>query len=515
MVDDDPGIQLMTRLSLKKFIFAHRDVQILPAHSAREAREILEQEKGIAAALVDVVMETPDAGLRLVEYIREDLNDRRIRLVVRTAELERAPERITLERYDIDDYKDKSDLTGPRLCSTVRSALKSYRDLQQIDANRAGLEMILADMSDLYRYPTGAMHRFYQDVLDRVLSLCRLSGETLCSVSGWNGRGCIAALEDDQLVFRAGDRALSSPGSWEDLAPLLRDFIVSGEETAVMTQGRSLYAMQVDGHTHGCVYLENTGSMGRECRHLLRVMVRQSASALANLKLRQELKRANDSALNMLALAAEFKDCDTGNHLQRLSRQTREVAIEMGLPEETAELFGRASMMHDIGKIGIPDALLLKPGKLTPDEFEVIKSHPGIGYSILDGDVGFKMAQDVALCHHEKWDGSGYPQGLAGEAIPLPARVVAVIDVFDALVSTRPYKPAWPVEKALKVIREGAGNHFDPEVAAAFLRIHERRAASRQRRARPDVEPERAGDEALRSAVEELRSAVIESPASE
>ncbi len=499
VVDDDPGVQLITRLSLKGFVFAHREVKLYPARSAVEARKLLAEESGFAVALIDVVMETPDAGLRMVEHIRDELRDQRIRLVVRTAEPDQAPERITLEQYDIDDYKDKLELTGRKLCSTIRSALKSFRDLQVIDSNRSGLEMILSEMPELYRYPTGSMDQFFQDVFERILSLCQLSGEGCPEGGGWNGRGCIAVLEGGETVLRAGSREINDPDWWERLKPSLSDFIQSGQETDIMTRGRSFYAMQTDGQPFGCVYLEDDGVLGRDCRHLVHVLVKQCAAALESLNLRQELKRANESALHMLAIAAEFKDSDTGNHLQRLSRQTIEVSLEMGLSEETAEKYGRASMMHDIGKIGIPDALLLKPGKLTDDEFEVIKSHPGLGFSILQGsgtqqeDENFKLARDVALCHHEKWNGHGYPQGLKGEEIPLPARIVAVVDVFDALVSERPYKKGWPVEKALKIIEEGAGNHFDPTVAAAFLRIHSRRAEDRRKTDRgPDAPARRA-----------------------
>lgn len=186
----------------------------------------------------------------------------------------------------------------------------------------------------------------------------------------------------------------------------------------------------------------------------------------------EELEEARLEMLERLARAAEHRDEDTGEHVHRVARTSMGIAAELGLSQAEIELIGRASPLHDVGKIGVPDGILLKPGKLTAEEFEVVKTHTVIGASILEHGRSalIQAAQEIALTHHERWDGSGYPQRLAGERIPLWGRIVAVADVFDALASERPYKRAWTQEAALQEIEAQAGRQFDPEVVAAFGR---------------------------------------------
>jgi putative two-component system response regulator len=188
-----------------------------------------------------------------------------------------------------------------------------------------------------------------------------------------------------------------------------------------------------------------------------------------------ELHDAQLEIVRRLALAAESRDEETGDHIDRISRLCYELGRAIGLPEPEAELLRHASVLHDVGKIGIPDRILLKPGKLDPDEWETMKAHAEIGASILAGSATplLQAAEEIALTHHERWDGSGYPGGLAREEIPLAGRICAICDVFDALRSERPYKGPWPREDALAEIRNQSGSHFDPRLVEVFLRIQE------------------------------------------
>lgn len=182
-----------------------------------------------------------------------------------------------------------------------------------------------------------------------------------------------------------------------------------------------------------------------------------------------ELEEARADAIRSLGVASEYRDNETGWHIMRMTNYAQAIAKAMGLEEAQRDLLYIAAPMHDVGKIGIADAVLLKPGKLTPEEFEVMKTHTEIGVSILEGkDELIAAARDIAGSHHERWDGKGYPQGLKGEDIPLLARICAVADVFDALTSTRPYKEPWTVEQALQWVVSESGKHFDPAVVAAF-----------------------------------------------
>lgn len=185
----------------------------------------------------------------------------------------------------------------------------------------------------------------------------------------------------------------------------------------------------------------------------------------------RQLEQTHLVMLQQLGRAADYRDNETGKHVVRVGNFSKLLGLASGLPEQQAELLMYASMMHDIGKIGIPDHILLKPGKLTEEEFKVMKRHPLIGAEIIgEHDVEvMQMAKQISLGHHEKWNGKGYPHGLSGETIPLVGRIVAIADVFDALTSVRPYKRAWSVESALELIEKEAGQHFDPTLIRLFL----------------------------------------------
>jgi len=189
------------------------------------------------------------------------------------------------------------------------------------------------------------------------------------------------------------------------------------------------------------------------------------------LKAHAALQSSYLDTIHRLVLAAEYKDEDTGDHIVRIGRFCTLLARQSGLTEKEVENTGYAAPMHDIGKIGIPDQILLKPDKLTDEEFDTMKKHTNIGAKILansKSDV-IRCAQEIAISHHERWDGSGYPQGLKGEAIPITGRIVAIADTFDALSSRRPYKPAYPLELSIEIMKKEKGRQFDPYLFDLFL----------------------------------------------
>lgn len=183
-----------------------------------------------------------------------------------------------------------------------------------------------------------------------------------------------------------------------------------------------------------------------------------------------ELENSYRDAIHMLGQADHYNDTDTGVHIWRMAAYARQLAIAAGWNQESANLLELAAPMHDTGKIGIPDSILRKPGKLDADEWAIMQTHCRIGYNILIGSGApiFQLAATVALHHHEKWNGAGYPNGLAGEAIPEAARIVALADVFDALTMTRPYKEAWPMDRVIAEIESNAGLHFEPRLVDLF-----------------------------------------------
>ena len=190
-----------------------------------------------------------------------------------------------------------------------------------------------------------------------------------------------------------------------------------------------------------------------------------------------ELEEAQIEIMDRLARAAEYRDDDTGEHTFRVGHNAAELAAVAGMSSADVELIRSAAPLHDVGKIGIPDAILLKPGPLTDEEFTIMKTHTVTGAKMLSGSRFrvLQLAEQIAMSHHEAWNGTGYPHGLSGEGIPFACRIVSIVDTFDALTHERPYKKAWPIEKALEVIREGSGVRYDPALAALFIEMRQKR----------------------------------------
>jgi len=224
----------------------------------------------------------------------------------------------------------------------------------------------------------------------------------------------------------------------------------------------------------------NRGEVELRIRNLLetRFVYRELRKNNQNLevKVRQrtaDLEEARLEILERLAVAAEYRDDTTGQHTRRVGRVSALISRGLGLSREEVELMERAAPLHDVGKIGVPDQILLKGGRLTPEEFSLMKTHTVIGAKILGGSSNrlLQFAEEIALFHHEHWDGTGYSPGVAKEAIPLSARIVAIADVYDSLTHERPYKRAWSKEDAVAEIKAGTGSHFDPDVVGAFMEI--------------------------------------------
>ena len=231
----------------------------------------------------------------------------------------------------------------------------------------------------------------------------------------------------------------------------------------------------------GNYWAEQHEPTGREVA-LLQALADSTAVAMENVQVYEELERARQETLERLALAAEYRDDATFAHTERVAATSALVAEQLGLPSAEVDLIRQAAPLHDIGKLAVPDAILLKRGRLTPDEYEQMKRHAAAGAAILDGSRSavLRLAQEVALSHHEWWSGDGYPHSLRGDHVPLSGRIVAVADVFDALLHVRPYKDAWPVRRATETIRELGGRQFDPEIVAAFEALGPDRLAAQR-----------------------------------
>jgi len=321
-------------------------------------------------------------------------------------------------------------------------------------------------------------------VVDDDEAVCRLIGRVLTN----SGHQCDLAFSGEQALEQIGHAEyhlvlsdISMPGtSGVDLLiavqqqyPDLPFVMMTGsekDETALEAINRGAYACiikpcepsQVVISVANALRQRNLEIENRTYRHQLEERVRDQIDQIH--------ASQNEIAMRLVA-ASDYRDGEMGQHTRRIWHYAELLCAQMGHAKEDQSLMGMAASMHDIGKVGIPDVILRKPSRLSSEEFEVMKTHTTIGAQILasDGHIPLlKMSRDIALFHHERWDGSGYPQGLKDTQIPLPARIVAVADVFDALTHSRPYKAAWPEDIAIQEMQRERGRHFDPDVLDIF-----------------------------------------------
>ncbi|MGZ5052870.1 MAG: HD domain-containing phosphohydrolase [Methylobacter sp.] len=467
VVDDEADIRTLTRISLRDFSFANRSLEFLEASSCQEAIEHLNTHSDIAVALIDVVMETSDAGLKLVEFIREQQCNSLIRLVIRTGQPGVAPERFVIDHYDIEDYKDKTELTASKLYTTLRSALKAYRDLQVIDASRQGLEHVIHATPSIYQLDQDSLSNFFNGMLMQIIGLCQLS--RVSHISSLDG--VISTIDHGELKIQAyTDQFIHEP-RFSEIHWQCTRAVFHGEPVANLREHAEILPLLVANRPVGYIYIEPIAFLSDIDRNLIRIFARQCSQALENYQLHDNIIASFNSAVDMLAEIAEYKDKATGGHVNRLDFYTKSTAMALGVSENQAILFGKDSRLHDVGKVGIPDYILSKPGKLTEEEFEIIKTHTTLGANILGHDPAFELARQIALHHHERWDGKGYPDGILASELPLATRIVSVVDVFDAMISWRPYKQPWSIPRARDAILAGAGTQFDPNVVEAFVEL--------------------------------------------
>ncbi|WP_019645153.1 DUF3369 domain-containing protein [Novispirillum itersonii] len=467
IVDDEPEVHRITELALAGFSFAGRGLEFLNARSGAEARQYLSDHDSIAVILLDVVMEHEHAGLDLVRWIREDLGNTQVRIVLRTGQPGQAPERDVIASYDINDYKEKTELTSRKLTTLMYSCLRAWRDINALEANRRGLTLIIQSSQDLFRQQS--METFTLGALEQLAALLQSNrgaffgtldgvalhrpgtGRALTSIAGIGRFRSAGDIDLEQVLPPALYRILEE-------MPLAEGIL--HHDTSVMCIFRS-YSGSVN-----ILFLDGLEHPAQVDSALVQVFSRNIAIAFDNLEMINTIDATQRELLQRLGEAVESRSQETGNHVRRVAELSWILARAAGLDVRAADVIRQASPLHDVGKIGIPDAILHKPGKLDPEEWEQMKSHVEIGEKLLQGSdlQVIRCAASIAGNHHERWDGKGYPRGLAGEEIPLEARITSIADVFDALSSARCYKPAWPKDEVFAYLQAQRGTQFDPRL---------------------------------------------------
>ncbi len=474
IVDDEPEVHAVTRLVLGNFRFADRPLHFLNAHSAAQAEALLREHEDIAVMLLDVVMETDRAGLDLVRAVRERLGNRFVRIVLRTGQPGQAPEQHVIAAYDINDYKEKTELTAQKLATTMFAALRSYRDIRTIEANRRGLERVIA--ASTYIFSHEHSQRFALAVLEQLTDL----------VGGERGALCVRILNpgtasSTHFPIAAGTceyRSLIGRSAEERLPPAIVASMRSAFANRRHHFGDDHYVLYVsDSHAaETLLYVGENTNPGELSNRLLEVFATNVAVAYENLHLNRELLDSQIEMVHVLAGAAETRSNETANHVKRVGLIAEMLGQLYGLDEKTTSALRLAAPLHDIGKIGIPDSILNKPGAHTEQEAVVMRTHAELGARLLGKSKRplLKLAAEIALTHHDNWDGSGYPRGLAGDAIPIAGRITMLADVFDALGSQRCYKDPWPIEDIRAYLVEQSGIKFDPRLVELLFENWER-----------------------------------------
>lgn len=470
IADDEDEIHTITRMVLDNFIFEGRGIQFLSAYSGSETKTLLHHHPDTAIVLLDVVMEKETTGLEVARYIREELKNSFVRIILRTGQPGQAPEKHVTMHYDINDYKEKTELTAPKLFTTVIGSLRAYRDLRTIEKSRKGLEQIATASASLFEVQS--LKRFAAAVLSQLA--CLLHADT--GVLSNQTSGFIVTQNMNKNYILAGI------GQFKDCVHHSPHEVVSEEIQQLLVRVRDMKQSLFSQNTYvgyfcarkgseNLLYLQSQYVFNEIDRELLRVFSNNIAVAFDNIYLNQAIVRTQKEVIFTLGQVIETRSQETGNHVKRIAAYSHLLALKAGLSEEEAELLRLASPMHDVGKIGIPDALLNKPGKLTKDEYKIIKTHPVIGYDILRGSKQqiLRTAATIALQHHEHWDGLGYPQGLRGEQIHIFARITKLADVFDSLSHHRVYDTAWEMDRILAFLKQEQGYQFDPALIDLFF----------------------------------------------
>jgi response regulator RpfG family c-di-GMP phosphodiesterase len=465
IVDDDEEVHSITKLALRNFTFDDRPLTFLHAYSGSEGVQTLQENSDVAVCLLDVVMETEHAGLDTANAIRSELKNSFVRIVLRTGQPGQAPEETIIAEYDINDYKEKTELTRGKLHTLIYSCLRSYRDIISLDRSRQGLERILESSTQLQQKTY--LKDFAKGILEQISAV--LAPEEDAFYAKNNG---VAAFEHSgnlRVIAGTGEFERSeNEDAFAIIPEECRD--IAEDETpgfkSKMTKAGFIFLYRSNDNHTGMLFMRDLKTRNELENHLLQMFCRNALTAFENISLRTLLEESQREIVYLLGDAVEHRSKETGFHLRRVSEISHTLAIKAGLPKDEAGFIREAAPLHDLGKIAIPDSILNKPDKLDAEEWEVMKTHAEVGYEMLHNSDKplLQLGAQISRDHHERWDGTGYPAGKKGEEISIAGRITAIADVFDALCSRRVYKSAWELKQVEEYFQLQRGLHFDPQL---------------------------------------------------
>ena len=450
--DDDEDIHLMTKAVLKDFVYKNKELQFFSAYNGIDTVELLKNNNDIVLVLLDVIMESDDAGLQVVKQIRDKLKNNNIQIILRTGQAGQLLEDDVVMNYAINDYKEKTELTSKKLITSVTTSIRSFENIKEVENLNYEKNNLLSSFN---RYVIAAR----ADINGKIIYVT----DAFCEISGYDKTELIGKNHD---ILKHESTPIDI---YNDLwSTITKGHVWKGELQNINKNGNSYWLhtiispeYSIDGKFLYYTAISDNISEKKE--------VEKTKKEIEKLNI--EIEDTQKEVVFRIGAIAEARSKETGMHVKRVAEYSKLLATLSGLSEEESEIVKMASPMHDIGKVAIPDDILNKPGKLTEEEFTIMKTHSQIGYDMLKSSdkTILKAAAIIALQHQEKYNGTGYPQSLKGEEIHIYGRITAVADVFDALGSARVYKKAWDDEKIFSLLKEEKGEHFDPKLIDLFF----------------------------------------------
>lgn len=493
IVDDEPEVHAVTKLALNDFTFQEKSLEFVSAYSGEEAKQAFRDHNDIAVVLLDVVMETDEAGLEVADYVRNELSNYFTRIILRTGQPGQAPERDVIINYDINDYKSKTELTAQKLFTVVIASLRSYRDINVIEENRQGLEKIIQASANLFTIRS--LESFIEGIIQQLSSLLGGTKDAAYITSAVAAPKPIDAPQPSQFfVFTGKGEYLHKEG--KPLAEAL-----GGEELQACEEALTNKTLVYNDHyvaaycqgktVHGSLlYLSG---LPRKLNHLDRKLIELFSQnvqiAFDNVLMTKDIEDTQREIIERLGQALE-QQFNVGRHIQRMVEMCQLIAREYGLDEERVETLKLSVPLHDVGKLKVPNTILRKPGPLDEEQRKIAKDHAKFGYELLKGSRRpiIQAAAMVARDHHEHWNGDGYPRGLKGDEIHIFSRITAIADVYDALRSRLYHKEAWPLEEVVDYFKQQSGKQFDPQLIKVLMDNIERIEDIQQTYPDPSVE---------------------------
>ncbi len=468
VVDDEPAVHEVTELVMSGFEMDGRSLKFIHCYSAHEAHAVLSAPNDIALILLDVVMESEHAGLDLARNIREDIRNLNVRIVLRTGQPGQAPEEQVIKDYDINDYKEKTDLTRRKLITIFYSGLRAYRDLMRIEHARQGLRRSIEAISQVY--DSQNLRSFASAVLEQVNFLLDLNAEGLCAsrLSAYTANTC-----NGHIKVLAATQAFSGLLVDEEVNNLpveVRTALQQALKDKVSHHADRSYVgyFKTNAGSESIIYMAFPEPISHQARELLELFSRNVAITYDGLLLHDDLEQAQLETIAVLGGAIERRKAEKIGQMHRIGDVAALLAQRAGCGVRETELMRLAVFLHDVGKAGVPESILTKPGPLTPDEWSQVKTHAQNGYTMLAQSKSnlHEVAAVMALEHHERWDGTGYPRGLKAEAISMAGRIAAIADVMDALLDETSYRQAWSWRQTFDHLIAEGGKQFDPALIA-------------------------------------------------